>query len=145
VVPIRVPALRERPQDIKLLAEYFLEDFCARNNFKPKVIDESVYPLLEAYGWPGNARELRNVIERMAILTQVDRLTRDSTPVEIRVQREAGQRSSVQEARESAEREYLLRALEESDWNVSSAARALGMERTNLHKRIRALGLARSK
>ena len=69
VVPIRVPALRERPQDIRLLAEYFLEEFCARNNFKRKVLDEGVFALLESYGWPGNARELRNVIERMAILT----------------------------------------------------------------------------
>src|SRR3954469_3734287 len=69
VVPIRVPALRERPHDIKLLAMYFLEDFCTRNNFKRKVMDEGVYSLLEAYSWPGNARELRNVVERMAILT----------------------------------------------------------------------------
>jgi two-component system, NtrC family, nitrogen regulation response regulator NtrX len=145
VVPIRVPALRERPQDIRLLAEYFLEDFCARNNFKPKTLDVTVLPMLESYGWPGNARELRNVIERMAILSPGEHLTRDSIPVEIRVQREAGPKSTIQEARESAEREHILRALEESKWNVSGAARALGMERTNLHKRIRALGLSREK
>jgi two-component system nitrogen regulation response regulator NtrX len=145
VVPIRVPALRERPQDIRLLAEYFLEDFCARNNFKPKTLDVTVLPMLESYGWPGNARELRNVIERMAILSPGDRLTRDSIPVEIRVQREVGPKSTIQEARESAEREHILRALEESKWNVSGAARTLGMERTNLHKRIRALGLSREK
>jgi two-component system nitrogen regulation response regulator NtrX len=145
VVPIRVPALRERPHDIRLLAEYFLEDFCGRNNFKRKLLDESVYPLLESYAWPGNARELRNVIERMAILTAGERLTRDSIPVEVRMQREAGPKSTIQEARESAEREHILRALEESNWNVSGAARALGMERTNLHKRIRALGLSRGK
>jgi len=145
VVPIRVPALRERPHDIRLLAEYFLEEFCARNNFKRKILDEGVFPLFETYGWPGNARELRNVIERMAILTMGERLTRDSIPVELRVQRETGPKSTIQEARESAEREHILRALEESNWNVSGAARALGMERTNLHKRIRALGLSRGK
>jgi len=145
VVPIRVPALRERPQDIRLLAEYFLEDFCARNNFRPKTLDPPVLPMLESYGWPGNARELRNVIERMAILSPGERLMRDSVPVEIRVQREAGPKSTIQEARESAEREHILRALEESKWNVSGAARRLGMERTNLHKRIRALGLSREK
>ncbi|HEX3879947.1 MAG TPA: sigma-54 dependent transcriptional regulator [Bryobacteraceae bacterium] len=145
VVPIRVPALRERPHDIRLLAEYFLDDFCARNNFKAKKLDESVFPMLESYAWPGNARELRNVIERMAILTAGDKLTREAIPVEIRVQREAGPKSTIQEARESAEREHILRALEESNWNVSGAARALGMERTNLHKRIRALGLSRGK
>jgi two-component system nitrogen regulation response regulator NtrX len=145
VVPIRVPALRERTQDIRLLAEYFLEDFCARNNFKPKILDSSVLPMLESYAWPGNARELRNVIERMAILSQGERLNREAIPVEIRVQREAGPKSTIQEARESAEREHILRALEESKWNVSGAARALGMERTNLHKRIRALGLTRER
>jgi two-component system nitrogen regulation response regulator NtrX len=145
VVPIRVPALRERPHDIRLLAEYFLDDFCVRNNFRAKKLDDTVFPLLETYPWPGNARELRNVVERMAILTQGDRLTRDAIPVEIRVQREAGPKSTIQEARESAEREHILRALEESSWNVSGAARALGMERTNLHKRIRALGLSRAR
>ncbi len=145
VVPIRVPALRERPHDIRLLAEYFLDDFCSRNNFRRKMLDETVMPSLESYHWPGNARELRNVIERMAILAPGDRLTRESIPVEIRVQREAGPKSTIQEARESAEREHILRALEETNWNVSGAARALGMERTNLHKRIRALGLTRTK
>ena len=145
VVPIRVPSLRERPPDIRPLADYFLEEFCARNNFKPKTLDDSVYAVLESYAWPGNARELRNAIERMAILTPGERLTRDAIPVEIRVQRDAGPRSSVQEARESAERDHVLRALEEANWNVSGAARALGMERTNLHKRIRALGLSRTK
>jgi two-component system nitrogen regulation response regulator NtrX len=144
VVPIRVPALRERPQDIRALAEYFLEDFCARNNFRPKTLEPGVLPVLEAYNWPGNARELRNVIERMAILSPGEQITRESIPVEIRVQRD-GPKSTIQEARESAEREHILRALEESHWNVSGAARMLGMERTNLHKRIRALGLSRER
>jgi two-component system nitrogen regulation response regulator NtrX len=144
VVPIRVPALRERPQDIRPLAEYFLEDFCARNNFKPKTIDPDVYPLLEKYLWPGNARELKNAVERMAILAAADRLTADAVPIEIRLPRDSSLRSSVQQAREAAEREQILRALGEARWNVSAAARALGMERTNLHKRIRALGLRRT-
>src|SRR6202162_946991 len=145
VVPIRVPALRERVNDIMPLAEYFLEEFCTRNNFHSKQIDEEAYELLEAYSWPGNARELRNIIERMAILTTGNRLTPDSVPVEIRLAQEAAPRSNLKEARDSAEREHILRALEESSWNVSGAARALGMERTNLHKRIRALGLSREK
>jgi len=144
-VPIRVPSLRERPHDIRLLAEYFLEEFCARNNFRPKKMDETVFPVLEAYAWPGNARELRNVVERMAILTAGERLSRDSIPVEVRVLRETSAKSTIQEARESAEREHIMRALEETNWNVSGAARALGMERTNLHKRIRALGLSRGR
>ena len=145
VVPIRVPALRERPQDLRPLAQYFLEDFCARNNFRSKSLEDGVFCVFEGYAWPGNARELKNAIERMAILTQGDRLTVESVPVEIRMPRDTGARSSVQEARESAERDHILRALEETNWNVSGAARALGMDRTNLHKRIRTLGLTRER
>jgi len=85
------------------------------------------------------------VVERMAILSPGDKLTREAVPVEIRVRREDGPKSTIQEARESAEREHILRALEECNWNVSGAARSLGMERTNLHKRIRALGLVRAR
>ena len=145
VVPVRVPALRERPQDIGALADYFLDDFCARNNFKPKRSTTKRMRFFEGYSWPGNARELRNIVERMAILTPGDPLTADSVPVEIRLRRRSGPRSNMKEARDSAEREHILRALEETSWNVSGAARALGMERTNLHKRIRALGLSRTK
>ncbi len=143
VVPIRVPALRERPQDVAPMANYFLDDFCVRNGFRKKSFDAEVWVAFEEYSWPGNARELRNVVERMAILSHGDVLNSSAIPLELKLQRETGARSSVQEARESAERDHVLRALEESGWNVSSAARALGMERTNLHKRIRALGLTR--
>jgi len=143
VVPIRVPPLRERPRDLRPLAEYFLEDFCARNNFRRKELDAAVYPVFENYAWPGNVRELRNIVERMAILTPGDRLSVESAPVEIRLHCDASPRSSLQQAREAAEREHLVRALEQSGWNVTAAARLVGMERTNLHKRIRALGLSR--
>jgi len=143
VVPVRMPSLRERREDIRSLAEYFLGEFCARNNFKPKQFAPAAFESLEDYSWPGNIRELRNTVERMAILTRGDVLEAESVPVEIRIARSAGTRGNLREAKESAEREHILRALEESKWNVSSAARVLGMERTNLHKRIRALGLAR--
>lgn len=143
VVPIRVPGLRERPGDIRAMAEYFLCEFCTRNNFRAKTFDDTVFDALEGYYWPGNARELRNTVERMAILTAADTLTVDSVPIEIREPRDSGVKSNLREARESAERDHIRRALDESGWNVSSAARALGMERTNLHKRMRALGLSR--
>jgi two-component system, NtrC family, nitrogen regulation response regulator NtrX len=102
-----------------------------------------VMPVLQAYPWPGNARELRNVVERMAILSAGERISLDAVPAEIRHYRESAPKSSVQEARESAEREHIQKALDAANWNVSSAARALGMERTNLHKRMRALGVSR--
>jgi two-component system nitrogen regulation response regulator NtrX len=146
VVPVRVPSLRERREDIRPLAEYFLAEFCARNNFRPKQIAHEVFETLENYGWPGNIRELRNAVERMAILTRGDLLEADAVPVEIRIARSTPARGgNLREAKESAEREHILKALDESKWNVSSAARVLGMERTNLHKRIRALGLVREK
>src|SRR5206468_5508308 len=86
VVPIRVPALRERREDIRSLVEYFLADFCNRNNFKPKQIDDGAIQILEEYPWPGNARELRNTVERMAILSPGDRLDVEAIPLEIRFQ-----------------------------------------------------------
>jgi two-component system, NtrC family, nitrogen regulation response regulator NtrX len=144
VMPIRVPPLRERLSDLAALAGYFLEDFCTRNNFKPKRFEPDVFDALAAYPWPGNARELRNVVERMAILTPGDALTLDSVPVEMRATMAAeSPRSTVHQARDAAERDHILRALEHAHWNVSAAARSLGLERTNLHKRIRALGISR--
>lgn len=143
VVPLRVPALRERPQDVRVLAAHFLEEFCARNNVRKKEFDDSVVDLFERYSWPGNARELRNVVERMAILSAGEILDREAAPIELRLGRDPDAPNSVEEARRSAERDHITRALDEASWNVSAAARALGMERTSLHKRIRALGLAR--
>ena len=84
VVPIRLPALRERRQDIGDLVAYFLAEFCARNNFRPREIHPDVVPVLERYAWPGNVRELRNVVERMGILTRGDRITPESIPLEVR-------------------------------------------------------------
>jgi two-component system nitrogen regulation response regulator NtrX len=81
----------------------------------------------------------------MAILTRGDEIGEDAVPVEIRLARGEKAKGNLREARDSAEREHILKALEEAKWNVSSAARVLGMERTNLHKRIRALGLVREK
>ena len=143
VVPIRVPALRERPQDIGDLAAYFLAEFCTRNNLRPRQLDPAVVPLLERYHWPGNVRELRNVIERMAILTRDERLSADAIPIEIRNPQPAAQSGGLQGVRDHAERERIRQALDQTDGNVSSAARLLGTERTSLHKRIRALGLRR--
>jgi len=143
VVPIRLPALRERPSDVHPLAVYFLDEFCSRNNFRRKCLEQEACAVLEQYHWPGNARELRNAVERMAILCPLESIPCSAVPAEIRIGRTAGPRSSLQEARESAERDHILRALEQANWNVSSAARTLGMERTNLHKRMRSLGLRR--
>jgi two-component system, NtrC family, nitrogen regulation response regulator NtrX len=142
VVPVRIPPLRERREDVRPLAEYFLDEFCRRNNFRSKRIDAGVFEELRAYRWPGNIRELRNVIERMAILAP-DPISADAIPVEIRLSRQSDAPSTLEAARATAERELVRQALEEAGWNVSAAARALGIERTRLHKRVKALGLER--
>jgi len=110
VVPLRVPALCERVKDIRELAAYFLADHCARNNFRPKSMDDDVLPILEGYAWPGNVRELRNTVERMAILTPGDRITAASVPLEIRMPAKT-RVSSLQETREGAERDRIVQAL----------------------------------
>jgi two-component system nitrogen regulation response regulator NtrX len=143
VVPIRVPPLRERSEDVRALAQYFLDEFCGRNNFRSKAIDDEVFAILERYSWPGNARELKNAIERMAILSPGSRISEDGVPLEIRLTSSTEARSPLQQTRDSAERESILKALEQTNWNVSDAARILGVERTNLHKRIRALGISK--
>jgi len=142
VVPIRMPALRERREDVRELAGYFLAEFCSRNNFRPKSMDDDVLPILERYDWPGNVRELRNTIERMAILSPGSQITVESVPMEIRLP-PSSEPTGLHGIRDAAERERIVQALEETNWNVSGAARILGVERTNLHKRIRALGLSR--
>ena len=109
---------------------------------KPKKLETEVFDELETYGWPGNIRELRNTVERMAILTRGDTIGLAAVPVEIRIGRNTG-KGNLRQAKESAEREHIRKALEDSNWNISGAARVLGLERTNLHKRIRALGLLR--
>jgi two-component system nitrogen regulation response regulator NtrX len=144
VVPIRVPALRERLDDIAELVPYFLSEFCARNNFRPRTIDGEAVALLERYAWPGNVRELRNVVERMAILAPGDRITTDAIPMEVRSEQVPRASTGLQGVRDSAERERIREALDQTDWNVTAAARLLNAERTALHKRIRTLGLKRS-
>ena len=143
VVPIRVPALRERTEDIGELAAYFLAEFCARNTLRPRTIDPDVVPALAQYAWPGNVRELRNIVERMAILTPGDRITAASIPLELRMPPSPRAGTGLQGVRDTAERDRIRQALDQTDWNVSGAARLLGTERTSLHKRLRALGLKR--
>ena len=102
-----------------------------------------MFAILENYPWPGNARELKNTVERMAILTPSDRIPEEAVPLEIRVTPGGSPAASLQDTRDSAERASIIKALDQTSWNVSGAARLLGIERTNLHKRIRALGITR--
>ncbi|MDQ3036378.1 MAG: sigma-54 dependent transcriptional regulator [Myxococcota bacterium] len=162
VVPMRSPSLRERAEDIPKLAEAFLADFCRENGIRPKPVDPGVLDALSQRPWPGNVRELRNVVERMAILSG-ERITlgdlpdlprsrapssspppASSHPAMQRISATSPDaRESLREHRDRAEREYIVATLDGCDWNISRAATLLGVERTNLHKKMRALGLRR--
>jgi DNA-binding NtrC family response regulator len=96
VVPIRVPSLRDNPEDIVPMAEYFLEDFCFRNGSGMKWIEPAVWKAFEDYSWPGNARELRNVVERMAILSLGDSLEASDLPPELKPRWKTSSRYSIQ-------------------------------------------------
>ena len=158
VVPIVSPPLRERHSDIRLLAQGFLRDFCLENGLRNKPIDGDVLSALAERPWPGNVRELRNVVERMAILSG-DRITLDDLPEEGVLSQgrresaspsdfpssldEGGERLTLREYRGRAEKEYILSTLDEVGWNISRAATILGVERTNLHKKMRSYGIRR--
>ena len=148
VVRIHVPPLRERTEDIAPLVDAFIEELCGENGFRRKQIDAEVIQRLQAYHWPGNIRELKNVVERMVIMSG-DRITLADFPDELvgaavipRPSRSAP-RPSLRAFKEEAERAFIEETLERTGWNVSRSAQELGVERTNLHKKIKSLGIRR--
>ncbi|MEI9967313.1 MAG: sigma-54 dependent transcriptional regulator [Terracidiphilus sp.] len=145
VVPFFVPPLRDRKQDIPLLAREFLLEF-GRQYGRPRVeIGEEALDALAQYQWPGNVRELRNLIERVLILNpRVLRIERKHLPA---LSHKSGSRSteefsSLQQARDAYEREYILKKIEEAHNNISHAAELLGLERSHLYRKMKALGIA---
>jgi two-component system nitrogen regulation response regulator NtrX len=144
VVPFFVPPLRERKQDIPLLAREFLREF-GRQYGRPRVeIGEEALDALAQYHWPGNVRELKNVIERVLILNpRILRIERKHLPpLTHKSGRSMGEFSSLQQARDAYEREYILKKIDEAHGNISHAAELLGLERSHLYRKMKALGIA---
>ena len=151
VVPITVPPLRERRDDIPMLVEHFLQRLALESGLPPRQLDADAMDRLAALDWPGNVRELRNTVERLLILSSGPRITR--TDVDRLVGSRAGDGSAglgaleqcrtFEEFKLAAERAFLLAKLRESDWNVAETARVLEMPRSNLYKKIERHGLAR--
>jgi len=146
VFPIEAPPLRERPGDIALLARHFIQRFCRRNNRRLPEVQPEVYAALQKYPWPGNVRELQNLVERLLILSENNRIGAENLPAyllqaEFKLPETSPGARTLGEVREEAERAYILRCLEHTGGNVTQAARLLGMERTNLHKKMKALGI----
>ncbi len=145
VIPFYVPPLRERREDIPLLADYFLKEFATAYGRKPKELTPDAYRALMEHSWPGNVRELRNLMERIVILHPQQRVEARHLPLnpsKRAVFEPAHSRfASLQEVREAAEREYILKKLEETSGNVSRAAELLGLERSHLYRKMKALGI----
>jgi two-component system nitrogen regulation response regulator NtrX len=150
VLPVRVPPLRERPGDISLLAGYFLAEFARHYGRSVPVVEPEVVEAMKAHPWPGNVRELRNMGERMTIMGPRGRITVADLPPEIGGVRtgsstEAGPDLStsgpLREARERFEKWYIARKLKENVGNVTRTAEALGLERSHLHRKLRAYGI----
>jgi len=150
VVPIHVPSIRERREDIPMLAQYFAATLSARDGMPPRTFTPDALERLTSLDWPGNVRELRNTVERLLILASDPEISaRD-------IDRLAGQRAlddaglasltqcrTFEEFKDAAERAFLLNKLREFDWNVSETARAVEMPRSNLYKKIERYSLAR--
>jgi len=144
VIPFHVPPLRERREDIALLADYYLHEFTTAYGRKPKELTRAAYDLLADYHWPGNVRELKNLMERIVIMNQQTRVDVHHVPLA------AGRRSrdseveqldTLHDVRQSAERTYILRKLDETNGNIKRTAELLGLERSNLYRKMRALGI----
>ncbi|HZT30010.1 MAG TPA: sigma-54 dependent transcriptional regulator [Bryobacteraceae bacterium] len=146
VIPFYVPPLRDRLEDIPLLADYFLREFTTAYGRKPKELTPEAYQILQEYHWPGNVRELRNLIERIVILNPQVRVDARHIPLNVTRRPAALDRAferfgSLQEVRESVEREYILKKLEEANGNVTRTAELLGLERSNLYRKMKTLGI----
>jgi two-component system nitrogen regulation response regulator NtrX len=138
VIPIVVPPMRERKEDIPLLVEHFLESFAAEYGKKPKKIAPEALKMLEAHDWPGNIRELRNVIERLVIMTPSDIITSKNLVIAEPTRQDYLSYKILKEARDAFEKDFITKRLEENNWNISKTAEILQVERSNLHKKIKA-------
>lgn len=151
VVPITVPPLRERREDIPMLVQHFLERLATESGLPPREVDAAAMERLKSLDWPGNIRELRNTVERLLILCTGPRIVR--ADVDRLVGIRAGDGGSAigsledyttyEEFKDASERAFLLVKLRQFDWNVAETARSLDMPRSNLYKKIERHGLAR--
>jgi two-component system nitrogen regulation response regulator NtrX len=146
VVPIFMPPLRQRKDDIPALVQHFIALYCRENGFRLKQMTPEALARLQNHDWPGNIRELRNAIERLVIMTPAEIITAADLPLSLQTPQptlkhtfQAGQ--TLREVRDQVERDYILACLEATGGNITQAAQILGIERSNLHKKMRTLGI----
>lgn len=143
VIPINMPPLRDRKEDIPLLAEHFIKEAVRDNALAERRISPEALSVLSRHNWPGNIRELKNMMERLSIMSEAD--TIDALMVQEQLGRTAEVRtqSDLKQAREEFEKKHILEVLKQNDYNISRSAKALGLERAHLHRKMKQLGLAR--
>jgi two-component system, NtrC family, nitrogen regulation response regulator NtrX len=144
VIPFEVPPLRERVEDVPLLIDHFNRRFAKAYGKKPKVFDAEAIELMQRYSWPGNVRELRNTIERVVILHQNHRVAVTNLPAfgDSEPPASSYRFPSFKEASDAYHREFIQRKLDEAEGNVSRAAELMGIDRSHLYRRMRALGIS---
>ena len=145
VIPIEVPPLRRRKEDIPLLVEHFFKSFSAEYGKRPKTLSGDAMVYFMAYDWPGNVRELRNMVERLVIMTAGDTITPEDLPAPLGpgdlVGVADGGPQSLREAREAFERAFILAELRTNGWNITRTAKQLGIGRVNLWRKLKAYGV----
>ena len=145
VIPFHVPPLRDRKEDIPVLARFFLNEFSTEYGKKTRELSDGALEILMRYPWPGNVRELKNLVERLVIVCPQARIEPHHLPPELfRGVAESPQHpySTLHEARSAYEREFILRKLQEHRWNMTQTASALGLERSHLYRKMKSLGIA---
>jgi two-component system nitrogen regulation response regulator NtrX len=151
VIPVYVPPLRHRDGDIPLLAEHFVNELAREYGRRPKRFDAGAAARLKSYPWPGNVRELRNVIERLMIMVTGEVITAsdlaflEGGPVTEAGRPADGELRPLHEARDRFERDYILRALSAQHGNISRTAELLGVERSNLYRKMKGFGITPSR
>jgi two-component system nitrogen regulation response regulator NtrX len=145
VIPIEVPPLRRRTEDIPLLVDHFLKTFSAEYGKRQKALSGEAMAYFMGYDWPGNVRELKNMVERLVIMTAADVIAPEDLPPPLRPREvvpvgDGGSRS-LREAREVFERGYVLAELRAHEWNITRTAKALGIGRVNLWRKLRTYGI----
>ncbi len=144
VFPLRVPPLRERREDIPILARLFLREFSQKYAKDVRDISPSALKILMDYHWPGNVRELKNLMERLVITVQKEVVEESDLPYPLGPEQDSiYSAKSLREAKEAFEREYILRRLKKNDWNISKTAEELGIERSHLYKKMKSYGIKR--
>jgi two-component system nitrogen regulation response regulator NtrX len=146
VIPIEVPPLRRRKEDVPLLVEHFFKAFSAEYGKRPKALSGDAMLHFMAYDWPGNVRELRNMVERLVIMAPGDTITPEDLPPPLRLREPLpvgdGSPQSLREAREAFERAFIISELRANAWNITRTAKQLGIGRVNLWRKLKAYGIS---